>query len=171
MERFTRYILRRFLVLVVGVLVILTVEFCLFRVLPDDPVQYAAPQWPSDLPDDLAEPYQDIYDIFEQPLYVQYFEFIGDMLTGDYGFSVMSRSEVSDHIYSTMMRTLILFGVSLSLCLVVGSIAGRAISRIRLHSHRQIWSVGSLALFSLPVVAWQWFFIRYVSLESLGALL
>jgi len=165
-ERISRYILRRLLVVIIGVLVILTVVFCLFRVLPDDPVQLAAPPWPSGVPpDDLSEQYADIIDMFEQPLYVQYFEFIGDMLTGDFGSSIIYRSDIGDYVYSAMWRTLILFGASLSLCLVIGSLAGRALSRVRSYYRRQALSIASLALFSLPVVAWQWLFLRYFSYE------
>lgn len=167
MERLSWYILRRLLVLVIGVLVILTVVFCLFRVLPDDPVQLAAPPWPSGvpIPDDLSEQYADTIDMFEQPLYVQYFEFIGDMLTGDFGSSIIYRSDIGDYAYSAMWRTLILFGASLSLCLVIGSLAGRALSRVRSYYRRQALSLASLALFSLPVLAWQWFLLRYLSFE------
>ena len=169
MERFTRYMLKRFLVLVVGILVILTVEFCLFRVVPEDPVQWAVPTGSGFDPSDYSGWYVDwrehVIDMLDQPLHVQYLEFIGDMLTGDYGPSIVYRSDVSDGIYSAMLRTFVLFSVSLLSCLLLGSVAGRAISSMKSHPHRQGWSIVPLALFSLPVVAWQWFFSRYVSLE------
>ena len=167
MERLSWYILRRLLVLTIGVLVILTVVFCLFRVLPDDPVQLAAPPWPSGvpIPDDLSEQYADTIDMFEQPLYVQYFEFIGDMLTGDFGQSLTYQSDIADHIYSAMGRTLILFGSSLLLCLILAPLVGSALSRVRSYFRRQSLSLLSLAIFSVPVLAWQWLMLRYLSYE------
>jgi peptide/nickel transport system permease protein len=165
MERLSWYILRRLLVVAIGVLVILTAEFCLFRVLPDDPVRLAAPPWPSGVPNDISEQYAEVIDMFEQPLYVQYFQFIGDMLTGDFGFSFLHKSDVSDYVYSAMWRTLILFGASLSLCLIIGSLAARAMSMIKSYFVKRTLFLASLALFSLPVAAWQWFLQRYLSLE------
>jgi peptide/nickel transport system permease protein len=164
-ERLSWYILRRLLVVAIGVLVILTAEFCLFRVLPDDPVRLAAPPWPSGVPNDISEQYAEVIDMFEQPLYVQYFQFIGDMLTGDFGFSFLHKSDVSDYVYSAMWRTLILFGASLSLCLIIGSLAARAMSMIKSYFVKRTLFFASLALFSLPVAAWQWFLQRYLSLE------
>ncbi len=167
MDRLYWYILRRLLIFSVGVFVILTVVFCMFRVLPDDPVQLAAPPWPSGVPvpDYWSNQYEDVIDMFEQPLYVQYFEFIGDMLTGDFGPSLIYRSEVGDHIYSAMWNTLILFGASLSLCLVLGSLVGSVMPRIRSCLAKRTLSLASLALFSLPVVAWQWLLWRYFAYE------
>lgn len=171
MERFTWYILRRFLILGIGVLVILTAEFYLFRVLPDDPIRWALPTFPGPFFDSsvASDWYRDwseqVIDMFEQPWYVQYFEFIGDMLTGDFGSSPWSQSDVGDRTYSAMWKTLVLFGVSLSLCIVIGSLAGRAMSRVRSYITRQALSIAPLALFSLPVLAWQWLFSRYLAME------
>ena len=169
MGRFTWYVLRRFLILGIGVLVILTAEFYLFRVLPDDPIRWALPVGGPYGPDSSSEWImdwrEDVIDMFDQPLYVQYFEFISDMLTGDFGSSPTYQSNVSDHIYSAMWRTLILFGTSLSLCLVLAPLAGRALSRVRSYYRRQALSLVSLALFSLPVVAWQWLLLRYFAIE------
>lgn len=167
MERLSWYILRRLLVLAIGVLVILTVVFCMFRVLPDDPVQLALTEWPSGVPvpDYISDRNEDIIDMFGQPLYVQYFEFIGDMLTGDFGSSLVYRSDVSDHIYSAMWRTLILFGSSLLLCLIIAPLVGSALSRVRSYYRKQSLSFVSLVLFSLPVLGWQWFMWRYLVVE------
>ncbi|UCE80744.1 MAG: hypothetical protein JSV94_06280 [Methanobacteriota archaeon] len=169
MERLSWYILRRLLVLAIGVLVILTVEFCLFRVLPDDPMRLALPDAgpydPSVASDWYVDWREHAIDMFEQPVYMEYFEFIGDMLTGDFGSSLTYQSDVSDHIYSAMWRTLILFGSSLLLCLILAPLVGGALSRVRSYYRRQSLSFLALALFSVPVLAWQWFMLRYLSLE------
>lgn len=165
MERFSRYILRRLLVLAVGILVILTVEFLLFRVVPDDPLQWALPH-STDVPSSpLGEWAEEVTEMLGQPLYVQYFVFIGDMLTGDFGYSYGAHRDISDFIYSAMWRTMLLLGASLSFCLVTGSLAGRAISKAESHLARQASSIAALALFSVPVLAWQWFFLRYFYIE------
>lgn len=156
------------MVLVIGVLVILTVEFCLFRVLPDDPIRLALGSRPFD-PNTASDWHmnwrENVTEVFEQPLYVQYFEFIGDMLTGDFGSSAIYRSDLGDYIYSAMWRTLILFGSSLLLCLILAPLVGGALSRVRSYYRRQSLSFLALALFSVPVLAWQWFMWRYMSVE------
>ena len=168
MERLSWYILRRLMVLAIGVLVILTVEFCLFRVIPDDPIRWALPM-PSPMPGPydpwLVDWCENVTDMFEQPLYVQYFEFIGDMLTGDFGSSPVYRSDIGDHLYSAMWMTLVLFGSSLLLCLILAPLVGGALSRVRSYFRRQSVSFVFLALFSIPVLAWQWFMWRYLSFE------
>ncbi len=156
------------LVLVIGLFVILTVEFCLFRVLPDNPAQLAVPHRPfnpSLVPAEYADWYENAVSELYEPLHVQYFQFIGDMLTGDFGFSHASQSEISDTIYSAMWKTVILFGASLFLSLVVGSMLGRAISRIKAYVSKQVVSIAILSLFSLSVMVWQWLFIRFVAIE------
>lgn len=156
------------MVLAIGVLVILTVEFCLFRVIPDDPIRWALPM-PSPIPGPydpwLVDWRENVTDMFEQPLYVQYFEFIGDMLTGDFGSSPVYRSDIGDHLYSAMWMTLVLFGSSLLLCLILAPLVGGALSRVRSYFRRQSVSFVFLALFSIPVLAWQWFMWRYLSFE------
>ena len=108
---------------------------------------------------------ENVTDMFEQPLYVQYFEFIGDMLTGDFGSSPVYRSDIGDHLYSAMWMTLVLFGSSLLLCLILAPLVGGALSRVRSYFRRQSVSFVFLALFSIPVLAWQWFMWRYLSFE------
>lgn len=168
MKRFSWYLLRRLLVLAIGILVILTVEFYLFRVLPDDPIRLALGSRPFD-PNTASDWHinwrENVTEMFEQPLYVQYFEFIGDMLTGDFGSSAIYQSDLGDYIYSAMWKTLILFGSSLLLCLILAPLAGSALSRVRSYYRRQFLSLVSLALLSVPVLAWQWFMWRYLSLE------
>ena len=169
MERLSWYILRRLLVLTIGILVILTVEFCLFRVLPDDPIRLALPDAgpydPSVASDWYVDWREQVIDMFEQPWYAEYFEFIGDMLTGKFGLSLTYQSDIGDNIYSAMWRTLILFGSSLLLCLILAPLIGSALSRVRSYYKRQSLSFVSLALFSVPVLAWQWFMLKYLSYE------
>ncbi len=168
MERLSWYILRRLMVLAIGLFVILTAEFCLFRVFPDNTANLALPSRPyspSAAPVEYTDWLSETVTEFDQPLLLQYFRFIGDMLTGDFGFTHVTQTEISDYIYSAMWKTLILFGAALSLCLVVGALAGRAISRIGSYITKQAMSIATLALFSVPIVAWQFFMLKYLSIE------
>ena len=76
LERLPRYVLRWLLIALVGVLVILTAEFVLLRVLPDDPALLAVPRAPFEAPSELSDEYDEVVNTLDQPLYVQYKEFI-----------------------------------------------------------------------------------------------
>lgn len=164
MDKTSRYVLRRLLVLAVGILAILTIEFVILRVIPDDPIRWVL-SYPGDSTAEYAEWAEEVVDEFEQPLYVQYFRFIVDMLTGDFGYNYRYHTNVDEFVNPAMWRTLTLFVASLSLCLVLGSLVGRTISRVKSYLSRQAISITSLVFFSLVVVAWQWVFMRYLCHE------
>src|SRR4030042_1217076 len=101
-DRSLEYVLKRLLVMVVGLLVILTAEFVILRVLPGDAALLATPRDPTvDFED-----YETNMETFSKPLYAQYVEFIGDMLTGDFSISYTYHDDVSNFIYGDAGWTL-----------------------------------------------------------------
>ncbi len=152
MDRTLSYVVRRLLVLVVGILVILTAEFVILRVMPEDPMMLAMPRNPST----PAESIEEIRAIFGEPLYVQYFQFIGDMLTGEFYTSYWYEDDVSTIILDSVGRTLLLFISTLCVCLLLGVLFAYLTSRLRGHVGRQLLSFVPLAMLALPVVGWAW---------------
>ena len=152
MDKSLAYVLKRLLVLVVGIMVILTAEFVILRVLPGDPSLLAIPRDPMTDPEDV----QVALEKFSKPLYAQYGEFIGDMLTGDFSISYVYDRDVSDVIYRDAGFTLILFISSIVIALLFGSLMGRLVSRVRTHVSRQVLSFVPLAMLSVPVFASAW---------------
>ncbi|MGJ3263687.1 MAG: ABC transporter permease [Salinarimonas sp.] len=90
---------------------------------------------------------------YDRPLYVRYFEWLGNILTGDFGESIRFRVPVSEVLWPRLVNTAILggvtFGVMIPLALALGVLAGmREGSRL----DRSI-SVGSIITTSIPEFA------------------
>ncbi|WP_029029654.1 ABC transporter permease [Salinarimonas rosea] len=90
---------------------------------------------------------------YDRPLYVRYFEWLGNILRGDFGQSIRFRVPVSEVLWPRLANTAILgavtFGVMIPLALVLGVLAGmREGSRL----DRSI-SVGSIVTTSIPEFA------------------
>ncbi|WP_018130462.1 ABC transporter permease [Effusibacillus pohliae] len=60
----------------------------------------------------------------DQPLYVQYFRWLGDLLQGNFGFSFVRRVPVSDLVLERLPNTMLLMGVSLLFSLLIAIPAG-----------------------------------------------
>ncbi|WP_300524458.1 ABC transporter permease [Aminiphilus sp.] len=76
-----RYIFKRFLISLLTVWLLVTVVFVLVRLLPGDPFssEKLTPAIRANL---------EAYYGFDQPLHMQYFRYIGNLLRGDLGFSL-----------------------------------------------------------------------------------
>lgn len=60
----------------------------------------------------------------DQPLPVQYIKWLGNMLTGNFGFSFQTKQPVTDLLNERFPNTLILFAASLSIALVMAILLG-----------------------------------------------
>ncbi|MGE3960150.1 MAG: ABC transporter permease [Dehalococcoidia bacterium] len=96
----------------------------LLSILPGDPL--AGLLAPDATPEDRTRLEQELG--LDQPLPVRYASWMGDMLTGDFGYSPFRRREVAELIGSAWQNTAVLAGVSavfgLSLGIAAGTIAG-----------------------------------------------
>jgi oligopeptide transport system permease protein len=88
--RMLRFILRRLLVILPTLLVVITIAFFLMRLAPGSP--FAQQRL---LPPEILENVEAKYG-FDRPLIVQYFSYLGDVITGDFGPSLkyMNRSVI-----------------------------------------------------------------------------
>ena len=82
-----KYILKRLAVSIVTLFVLITVVFVLVRVMPGDPFtgEKITPEIKANL---------EAYYGFDKPLPVQYFTYVGNLLKGEFGYSMkfMNRS-------------------------------------------------------------------------------
>jgi peptide/nickel transport system permease protein len=99
----------------------------------------------------------------DRPLYVQYFSWLGNLLKGDWGWSTMNSTPVTQAILQRLPATLLLMGSALGLSIVVGVVFG-ILAAIRPYS---LWDyfVTTFAFFgmSMPVF---WFAIMLQMLLS-----
>lgn len=119
------YLITRLLLFIPQVLIILTIVFILMRVAPGDPVSVALGGQRS------AEELQALREAagYDRPLVVQYGEYIGGILTGDLGTTIVDNRPVTQIFAvnggATLTLTLAAFLVALVLAIPLGLLAGR----------------------------------------------
>ncbi len=120
-----RYIVVRVLLMIPMMLVLLTFTFLLLRVAPGDPVS-AAVGGKLD-PAVLAQKQEALG--LNRPLYVQYFDYLGQVVRGNFGTTISDNQPVVDVIRNkfgtTLMLTLGAFALALAVGLPLGRMSGR----------------------------------------------
>jgi len=142
-------IVRKTITLLVVLLLVLTVEFLFLRV--GIGVEYYIPKGASP---ESTESVRETLHVDESPL-VQYFYFIGDMLTGKGSFDLYSYTAhrpVADVIDDSFWNTLLLFGTTLVLSLLLGLLAAYALWRMTSRKGRAVGGAVLLLLWTVPVV-------------------
>lgn len=76
-----RYILKRFVISLVTLLILVTAVFFLVRMVPGDP--FLSDKLTPEIRENMLR-----YWGFDKPLYVQYFRYVGNLLRGDLGISM-----------------------------------------------------------------------------------
>jgi peptide/nickel transport system permease protein len=109
------YIARRLVHILIVILMVLTVVFFLTR-LTGDPVLFFVPM--DTAPTDLEEIRE--RRGFNDPLYVQYFRFMGDAVRGDFGDSLRQHDPAAELVIRRIPATLELGGAALLLSIIVG---------------------------------------------------
>lgn len=156
---------RRLLEYGVVLAVAITLNFLLPRLMPGDPLRNIVGDGIERMtPDEIAAARARFS--LDAPVYVQYFDYWGDVLTGDFGYSYQKKRPVGALLLTVLPWTLLLTGSALLISAVLGVLLG-AISAWRRAGWTDIsllWSM--IALNSLPsfwlgmllvsVVAVQW---------------
>ncbi|SFR12102.1 ABC transporter permease [Poseidonocella sedimentorum] len=116
----TGYILKRLLSAIPVLLGISVIVFLIMALIPGDPAtailgSYATPENVEKLNRDLG---------LDKSLVQQYFIWLGNMLTGDFGTSFALNRPVLDEVLERFNATLVLAGVAFLVCAVLGVAAG-----------------------------------------------
>ncbi len=120
-----RYVLLRIALTVPMILILLTFVFLILRVAPGDPIEAAYGQKLP--PAQIALVRHNLG--LDRPLIVQYGAYIGDLLHGDFGKSVVTQQSVGNIIYNRFPATLELTLTAMVIAIIVGvgfgALAGR----------------------------------------------
>ncbi len=135
-----RYVLTRLLLLVPVLLGISVIVFLIMVLIPGDPAiailqGYATAENVAKLRAELG---------LDRPLLEQYFTWLGNLLTGDFGRSYNLNRPVLDELLDRIVPTLILAGSAMLICTLLGFLSG-LIAAMRQYS----WVDQALTLFSL----------------------
>ena len=143
----TAYIIRRILGLIPVLLGITVLVFFLIRLIPGDPAVTM-------LGDRASQ--EDIERVREMlglndPLYVQYFKYMGQLLRGDLGQSIINRTEVTDELRYRLPATIEMIFGAMIIGVSVGVTVG-VVSAIRRNSLFDVLGmIGALLGVSMPI--------------------
>lgn len=145
------YILKRLAVLIPTFLGVTLLTFSLIRLIPGDPVEVMMGERTLD-PEVHAAALKRLG--LDQPLPVQYFNYLKQLLSGDLGHSLKTQASVWSEFKTLFPATLELALVALSFALIVGMTAGviAAVKRGSMADH----TVMTVALtgYSMPIFWW-----------------
>ncbi len=114
------YIIRRILMLVPVLLGLSLVVFFMIRAIPGNPAQVILGQLATK---DAIEALTKELGL-DQPWYIQYFNYLSGLLTGDLGDSLRTRTPISEEIWPYLAATIELSLVALLIAVVIGVNAG-----------------------------------------------
>lgn len=119
------YILRRLGFYLAAFWVSITLNFMLPRFMPGDPVTRMVARLQGAIRPDQIEALQRSFGLDDAPLWQQYVRYLGQILTGDFGFSI-SRfpTPVTEVISAQIGWTLLLGLTSLLIAVVIGNLLG-----------------------------------------------
>lgn len=124
-----RYLLKRLIYIVFVFFIISILMFFIYKSMPGDPVETMLGSLKTSMRPDA---YQELYDRtaerlgVNQPLPVQYFAWISNMLTGNFGYSTQYQRQVIDVIGQPMLNTIMLNLFTMVVVFVVSIFLGIA---------------------------------------------
>ena len=117
-----RYLLKRLIYIVFVFFIISILMFFIYKAMPGDPVTMMLGDSKNNM---NPEAYVELYNRtraqlgLDKPLVVQYLIWIGNMLTGDFGYSTQYKQQVIQIISAPMMNTLMLNALSMVVVFVI----------------------------------------------------
>jgi len=120
----TAYIIRRLFYAIPIAFGVSIVCFALVYIAPGDPLQTILPE---DASEETILMVKKAYG-FDKPIPVQYFIWLGKVLTGDFGLSIATGRPVTDEIFKALGNTILLAAgavlVAFTLAFTLGTVAG-----------------------------------------------
>lgn len=138
-----KYILKRLLQLIPMLLVLSLIVFLMVRMIPGDPVKNMLG---IDVPQEMVEIERERLGL-NDPYPVQYIRFLGELLHGDLGTSIVTGNPVAEELADRYPNTLILAAGGI----VVASVVGVLFGILAAVYHNRFWDNFIMALSMLAV--------------------
>ncbi|MDD3367467.1 MAG: ABC transporter permease [Lachnospiraceae bacterium] len=160
-----KYIGKRILGSLLVLLGVVTITFLISRVLPSDPaVKWAGQRATAEQLEQAREELG-----LNDPLYMQYVEYIGDLLHGDLGKSLKTHKPVSEelgeYIPATLELVIMAFVLAIVLGIPLGIYSAKKKDKMLDHASR-VFSIGAV---SLPTF-WVALFLQLIFYKTLNVL-
>jgi len=148
-----RYLLRRLLYLCGVFFVVSILMFIIYKMVPGDPVRMMLDSTKASTD---PERYERMYEAarrqlgLDKPLPIQYFTWMGNLLTGDFGYSSVYRVKVAELVAEPLRNTLLLNACSFLLVFSITLPVGiwTAVKQYSIFDH--VVQIGSVIGYSLP---------------------
>jgi peptide/nickel transport system permease protein len=157
-----QYLLTRLLLVIPMVFILLTLVFLLMRVAPGDPISASLG---GRVPQEEVERIKEELG-YDRPLYVQYAEYLGNVLRGDFGTAITDSRPIGDIIRVNGAATLELTFFAMIVAIVVGVTFGLLAGR-----YRDTWIDGGGRLFGILIYAMPVFFLGLMAQLFFGSYL
>ncbi|SIQ53116.1 dipeptide transport system permease protein [Rhizobium sp. RU20A] len=155
-----RFLLGRLAVLIPTFIGVSIIAFSFIRLLPGDPVmlmsgeRVMAPERHAEIMHELG---------LDRPLYIQYFDYLGNLVTGDFGSSIVTKRPVLDDFLQLFPAT-----IELSLCAIILAVALGIPAGVLAAVKRGTWldqTIMGAALvgYSMPIFWWGLLLIIFFS--------
>ncbi len=142
-----RYLLTRLALVIPMVFILLTMVFLLMRVAPGNPIRAALGGRLS--PQQIQQRMEQAG--YDRPLIVQYFDYLGDVLTLNFGTTITDHRQISDIIVENGGATLTLTLAALLVALVLGIPLGLFAGRFRDSAPDGALRIFGIVSYAMPV--------------------
>ncbi|MDW3217783.1 MAG: ABC transporter permease [Acidimicrobiales bacterium] len=142
-----RYFVRRVLQLIPVFFITTALIFIVVRLIPGDPIQ--AQFGERRIPDTLRAAYEERYH-FNEPLWKQYFLYMGDVLTFDLGDSIATQRPINDIFRESLPRTMRLAGLAVAFQAIIAIPLGIWMARKKDSFFDNASLVVTLVMLSIP---------------------
>lgn len=157
------FVIRRVAQLVVLYLAIATMLFFLFRLAPGDPMANFVG---GDLSQQQIEAIRERYGL-DEPLHVQYYRYLTNVLVFEFGFSYSTSQPVSEMVLARLWNTVVLMGTAIGIAYLIGVPFGAYLAWKRDTNFERFGVVMVLVSRSAPVF-WTGLLAIYVFSVALG---
>ena len=157
-----QYMLTRLLLVIPMVFILLTLVFLLMRVAPGDPVSAALG---GRVPQAELERIRGELG-YDRPILIQYADYLGDVVQGDFGVATTDSRAISDIILVNGAATLELTFFAMIIAVVVGVTFGLLAGRFR-----DTWVDGGGRMFGIVIYAMPVFFLGLMAQLFFGSYL
>ncbi len=158
------YVLRRLGFYVLAAWASLTFNFFLPRLMPGDPGDALAAQLQGRVPPETLAAMEEAYGLSDDPLWMQYFSYLGNIMRGEFGVSTSSfPAPVSQVIQTALWWTLLLGGTAVIIAFLIGTTLG-----IIAAWRRGSWADSFLPPFLQLIGSFPYFWLAMLALFFLG---
>jgi len=160
------YILKRVGYSIILLFFVISLNFLIFELMPGSAAQLRIN--PSRPLQGQLERLEEIWG-FRQPLHIRFLKYVTNMLTWQFGDSLVSMAPVADEMMWRLPYTLVLLGGSTLISLAIGVFLGVLVAQRRGSKFDTGWVVAALITFSLPTF-WMGMLFKYLFAYNLNLL-